>query len=289
MSVKKSEFTAQTSIADGSTFDFVYNGQNFKVLKKDLLAALGTTGTLAQEGPITGVPVLDVQGTVNNIRNISQGPGILVQLDGDNGITISTSTEGVVIVDSPTSPYNMTGDEDYILCTGATTINAIAVADGTQGVNIGADGGIVTFVPAGADTTQTSSIADGDTVLLVPKASRNQWRGIPSSGSILSAAQFTATTTTAALGSSSIYAYTGTGAVDATLTISNSLIALGSTSNYYRFLVHDESGLLVTNGTKITIVPESGLIDGAASVDIIADYGGFYIETNGTNLFTAGL
>ncbi len=85
---KKSNFPAATAI-DGSSFlDFFVNGTNFKISKADFIAALGATGTIVQDGAVAGTPVLDVAGSVNNIRNIEDGSGIQSSVSPENGITI---------------------------------------------------------------------------------------------------------------------------------------------------------------------------------------------------------
>jgi hypothetical protein len=110
--------------------------------------------------------------------------------------------------------------------------------------------------------------------------------GIISGSMAMLKANFAATTTTAALGTASIYACTDTTAAR-TLTISTSTIALGSTTNALQITVKDESGGAGTN--NITITPESGTIDGQSSVVISADYGDIMMYSNGTNLFTIGI
>ena len=87
--IKKSAFAALTEAPDGATFDFVSNGQNFKILKSDLLTGLGVTGTIVQAGAVTGTPVLDVSGTINNIRNLEFGAGISGAVSPENGISIA--------------------------------------------------------------------------------------------------------------------------------------------------------------------------------------------------------
>jgi len=85
---KKSNFVEQTSIPSGATFDFVNNGTNYKITKENMVSEFGTTGSLEQEGASTGTPVLDVDGTTNNIRNIEDGPGVKASVSAENGIKI---------------------------------------------------------------------------------------------------------------------------------------------------------------------------------------------------------
>lgn len=91
MGLKKSKFAADTAIPAGSTFDFVINGQNFKITKEDLLTALGVTGTIEQEGAVTGTPVLDVDGTAYKIRNVENGLGIFSSISPENGLEIAAN------------------------------------------------------------------------------------------------------------------------------------------------------------------------------------------------------
>jgi len=105
--IKKSQFTADAEIPSGSYFDFVINGQNYRISDADFYAALGVTGSIAQDGDPTGSPVLDQQGAVNLIRNIVGGFGIGVGIDAQNSITINTdfsfNDSGATLVDDPTS------------------------------------------------------------------------------------------------------------------------------------------------------------------------------------------
>jgi hypothetical protein len=103
--VKKSQFTADTSVDDEATHDFALNGENIKIKHSDLVNTLGVTGSIGQVGDPTGVPVLDQQGSFNAIRNLEEGFGIDLQVSPQNGITISTDFSfdetGVTLVDDP--------------------------------------------------------------------------------------------------------------------------------------------------------------------------------------------
>ena len=85
---KKSNFPALTGIPANATLDFVTPGVNFKITLADFLAALNVTGTIVQDGAVAGTPVLDKAGTVNNIRNIEDGPGILSAVSPENGLAL---------------------------------------------------------------------------------------------------------------------------------------------------------------------------------------------------------
>lgn len=100
---KKSAFTGSTTIPNGSYFDFVVNGQNLHIKDTDFYAALAVTGSIVQEGDPNGTPMLDKQGSVNAIRNITAGFGISSTINPYNGITLSTSSTfdetGATLVD----------------------------------------------------------------------------------------------------------------------------------------------------------------------------------------------
>ena len=87
--VRQSEFVAQTSILAGSSFGFFNNGYNYQITYANFLNGLGVTGTIAQVGDVTGVPVLDISGVNNYIRNLEEGSGISLNLSAEDGIEIS--------------------------------------------------------------------------------------------------------------------------------------------------------------------------------------------------------
>lgn len=91
--VKKSDFVADTSVGSAAYFDFIINGQNFKISKADFLTAMGATGTLEQKGEITGIAVLTKDSTINYIRNLLAGAGVTVELSAGDAIKLSRSNE----------------------------------------------------------------------------------------------------------------------------------------------------------------------------------------------------
>lgn len=86
---KKSEFIAKNVVDAGSYMDYFVNGTNYKISYDNFIAGLGVSGSIEQDGAVTGTPVLDIDGTVNKIRNIENGSGIITAVSVDNGITIS--------------------------------------------------------------------------------------------------------------------------------------------------------------------------------------------------------
>jgi hypothetical protein len=103
---KKSDFPAVTSVPAGSFVDVFSNGINQKITYDNFLAGLGVTGTLAQAGNVLATPVLDKQGTVNNIRNIEDGSGIKSSISPQNGLTLAhnfnVDTVGAPLMLNPT-------------------------------------------------------------------------------------------------------------------------------------------------------------------------------------------
>ena len=89
--IKKSNFTESSNIPANATFDYVNNGQNFKVTFNDFIVQAGLSLNLLQTGNPAGTPVLDIQGADNFIRNLAGSNGISASIDGFNGINISTN------------------------------------------------------------------------------------------------------------------------------------------------------------------------------------------------------
>lgn len=85
---KISGFPALTSLPSDAVLTFISGGVNYQITIADFQSALAVTGSIVQDGDPTGTPVLDVQGSVNNIRNLEDGPGITTSVSAQNGITI---------------------------------------------------------------------------------------------------------------------------------------------------------------------------------------------------------
>jgi len=99
MSEKISEFIVDPVVTDDGLLTYVKNGQNFSIKQSDYVAQLGVTGSLEQDGALTGTPVLEIDGTTNKIRNIEASVGLFSQVSPENGIKLITkllpSTGGV--------------------------------------------------------------------------------------------------------------------------------------------------------------------------------------------------
>lgn len=104
---KKSQFLADTAIPSNAFFDFVTGSTNRRISFANMLTAFGTTGTLEQVGAVSGTPVLNINGTVNQIRNLEAGAGVKAAVSPQNGITLSHSfvqdVTGSPVLVNPTS------------------------------------------------------------------------------------------------------------------------------------------------------------------------------------------
>ena len=136
---KKSEFVATTSVEAGGYLDYVVNGTNYKIAYTDFVTNLGVTGSIVQDGAVTGAAILDTQGTVNNIRNLENGSGIVANVSPENGVILAHNftqdATGAPIflnttADSPTfaslvagNGIEITSTDDYV------TITQVGVAE----------------------------------------------------------------------------------------------------------------------------------------------------------------
>lgn len=140
---KKSAFTSSTTIPSGSYLDFVVNGQNLRIKDTDFYAALAVTGSITQEGDPNGVPVLDAQGSINAIRNITGEGGVSAVINAYNGITLSSSftfdsTGGVLVDDATATPLNwrsMVGGNSMTVTESSGVLTFDADTDGLKPSN----------------------------------------------------------------------------------------------------------------------------------------------------------
>ena len=164
---KKSGFIGSTTIPSGSYLDFVVNGQNLRIKDTDFYAALAVTGSIVQEGDPSGTPILDKQGSVNAIRNITAEGGISAAINAYNGITLSSSftfdsTGGVLVDDSTATPLNwrsMVGGNSMTVTESSGVLTFDADTDGLKPnnrviVNQAADFPVAVggFIPLAPDT-----------------------------------------------------------------------------------------------------------------------------------------
>jgi hypothetical protein len=86
---KKSDFVAQDTVLANSFMDYFVNNTNYRISYQNLVAGLGVTGSIVTTGDVTGSPVLEIDGTVNKIRNIENGSGIVSSITPTNGVKVS--------------------------------------------------------------------------------------------------------------------------------------------------------------------------------------------------------
>lgn len=136
---KKSDFVAKTTVESGGYLDYVVNGTNYKISYDNFVSNLGVTGSIVQDGAVTGAAILDTQGTVNNIRNLENGSGIVANVSPENGVILAHNftqdATGTPIflnttADSPTfaslvagNGIDITATDDYV------TITQVGVAE----------------------------------------------------------------------------------------------------------------------------------------------------------------
>ena len=137
MSKKISNFTAQTAVPSGSYFTYINGGANYKILDSDYYASLGVTGTITTTGNPLGTPVLNVAGSVNEIRNLEFGAGIVGSLSAMDGIDISS---GIIQDGTGLGIFNDIG---------SSTPTAISVSAGT-GIELNKNNGNLVITASGA-------------------------------------------------------------------------------------------------------------------------------------------
>ena len=135
---KKSEFVQQNTVLANSYLDYVVSGSNYKISYDNFVANLGVSGSIIQTGDVTGSPVLDVDGSVNKIRNIENGSGILANVSAQNGIILShnftANTDGLPILlnttaASPTIASIVAGSGISVQAVNNSGIEITSIAD----------------------------------------------------------------------------------------------------------------------------------------------------------------
>lgn len=104
---KISNFPAQTTIPSDAQLTYISGSTNYRISIGDFQSSIGVTGTIEQDGAVTGTPVLNIAGSVNKIRNLEPGSGIQTSVSPENGITIEhdfiEDTTGVKLVEDLTA------------------------------------------------------------------------------------------------------------------------------------------------------------------------------------------
>lgn len=128
---KISGFPSSTTLPTDAEFDFISGGSNYRIPLASFQAALNVAGTIVQAGNATGIPVLDKQGSVNNIRNIEPGAGISASVSAQNGVTIKHNFQagsgGVPVLTNITASSPQIGN-----IVAGTNIAVSAVAGGVS-------------------------------------------------------------------------------------------------------------------------------------------------------------
>lgn len=169
MAKKKSNFSALSEVPDNTTFDFVYAGQNYKIDKADLLVELGATGTIVQKGEITGTPVLNINGTENQIRNLIAGSGIYLSLSPEDGITVAhnivNGSGGADLIDDLTA--------DQLVIKNIVQGDGITVSGSSTGIQISLASG----PPVSTNTVIVNEMSDFPAAVLgvIPLADDTQY------------------------------------------------------------------------------------------------------------------
>ena len=161
---RKSQFPGNTVIPADATLDFVSDGVNYKIPLADFLSALSVTGSIVQDGDVTGTPVLDVQGAVNLIRNLEtdSNSGLRFSVSAENGIYAALDAQsdgvGVAVLQTDNTIRKMLAGSGIAIAAsnGDIVVSTTAVPGATRVVvvNVLADfpspvGGVI---PLSADT-----------------------------------------------------------------------------------------------------------------------------------------
>ena len=128
---KKSQFVAKSTVDAGSYMDYFVNGTNYKISYDNFVSGLGVTGSIVTTGSGTGTPVLEIDGTTNKIRNITDGSGIITAIDAVNGVeiahnfTVDSIGEPIMQNSTASSPtfVSIVGGDGINVTTTGTQIN----------------------------------------------------------------------------------------------------------------------------------------------------------------------
>jgi len=134
---KKSDFVAQDTVLANSFMDYFVNNTNYRISYSNLVAGLGVTGSIVTTGSGVATPVLEIDGTVNKIRNLENGSGVITSVSATNGVEIKHN----FTADNTGSPVLLNTTAD------SPTIASISAGDGIS-------------VTAVSNSIEIASIAD---------------------------------------------------------------------------------------------------------------------------------
>ena len=151
---KISQFVAKTTISGSNSYlNYIIDSTNYRIAYTDFVNGLGVTGTIVQAGAVTAAPILDTQGTVNNIRGIENGSGIAANVSASNGVEIKHN----FTVDATGSPL--------MLNTTATSPTFVSLLAGS-GITLAAAGNVIS-ISANDDLAYAESYLQGNSTATV--------------------------------------------------------------------------------------------------------------------------
>jgi len=138
---KKSDFVAQDTVLASSFMDYFVNNTNYRISYNNFVSGLGVTGSIVPVGSGTGTPVLNVDGTINKIRNLENGSGIVTSVSASDGAVIShnftAAANGFPVLlnttaASPTIASLVAGSGISLSAVNSTGIQITSIADVTN-------------------------------------------------------------------------------------------------------------------------------------------------------------
>lgn len=271
---KISQFTAQTSIPSDAYITYISNNTNYRISLSDFLDSVGVTGTIVQDGDPLGTPILDVDGSINNIRNLEPGSGIKTSVSPQNGATIEhgfiEDTSGVELV------VDLTADEPKF--------RSIV---GGSGINVAASNGQIQValsgVPATTKTVIVNDINDFPTAVAgvitlqddTEYAVRND---------ITTSNRFVLGNNVVISGSDNIVvnlAYTGSGIMFTSLNQNWTIKNITITCSSGTFIDFDGTGVEIFQSANCRLI-----VDTLGTID---DFAGIHIDDTQMNVTTDGL
>jgi len=250
---KKSQFLQKTTVESGSYLDYFVNGTNYKISYANFVAGLGVTGSIVQDGAVTGAAILDTQGTVNNIRNIENGSGISASVSPDNGVIIA---------------HNITADANgapLFLNTSATSPTIASLVAG-NGISVTSTDAYVTIAQSGVAEYATVTMQGNATETVI--ASTATPVKVAGTFVVGDQAGYTGDTT----GRITHNGITGRHIVNAIVSVS---VASGTNHTISMYIAKNGS---VINTTKTTASTSSGLYHSLSTFANISLDDGDYVE-----------